>query len=83
MNNIAINNIYSNKNKPTVYYKEYIQEYQRISENVKEYREFVLSQSTGSINITFHSWPTDTIYASSSHSTKLFFTKMISYGLEL
>ena len=60
-----------------------MQEYQRISENIKEYREFVLSQITGSINITFHSWPTDTIYISSSHSTKLFLTKMISYGLEL
>ena len=84
MNNIAINNIYSNKKKkPTVYYKESIQEYQRISENIKEYREFVLSQITGSINITSHSWLTDTIYTSSSHSIKQFLKKMISYGLEL
>ena len=45
-------------------------EYQRIADNIKEYREFVLSQITDSINITFHTWPTDTMYTSSSHSLK-------------
>ena len=56
-----------------------IKEYQRISKNTESsyYHRLQIA------NITFHTWPTDTIYTSSSHSIKQFHNKMISYDLQL
>ena len=69
MNNIAISTTYIViKNKPTVYYKESIQEYQRISENIKEYREFMLSQITGSTKTLLSIHGQQTQYTQAVHT---------------